>query len=350
MGAGLVLAGDPREPTAGLRLLGRVQNPAHAAAVDLDKDGLLDLLVADLGGFRPEDHEKGSVVWLRRRADGSYEPKALAARLPRVADVEAADFDGDSDLDLVVAAFGWRTVGAVSLLENRTTDWAAPSFLRREVDARAGSIHVPVADLNADGHPDFVALFAQHYETVEAFLNDGKGAFRAQKLFAGPHPAWGSSGLDLVDLDKDGDLDVLVTNGDMLDDFLLKPYHGLRLLENRGGLRFEERFLANLPGVHRALAADLDGDGDQDVVAGAYVQFKTGGGPPRALADQASLVWLEQAAPGQWKRHTLERGGQHVALDVADYDGDGDVDLVVGQFTTRGAPSVELWENRTRKR
>jgi FG-GAP-like repeat len=350
MGAGLVLAGDPREPSAGLRLLGRVPNPAHAAAVDLDKDGLLDLLVADLGDFRPEDHEKGSVVWLRRRADGTYEPKVLAAGLPRVADVEAADFDGDSDLDLVVAAFGWRTVGAVSLFENRTTDWAAPRFLRREVDARAGSIHVPVADLNADGHPDFVALFAQHYETVEAFLNDGKGAFRAQKLFAGPHPAWGSSGLELVDLDKDGDLDVLVTNGDMLDDFFLKPYHGLRLLENLGGLRFEERFLANLPGIHRALAADVDGDGDQDVVAGAYVQFKTGGGPPRALADQASLVWLEQAAPGQWKRHTLERGGQHVALDVADYDGDGDIDLVVGQFTTRDAPSVELWENRTRSR
>ncbi len=350
MAAGLVLEGDPARPGEGLLRLPRVPNPCHTQAIDLDRDGRIDLLVADLGDVPPGDHLKGSVVWLRRLADGSYRPYTLASGLPRVADVEAADFDGDGRLDLVVAAFGWREVGGIYLLENRTTDWDHPVFVKRELDGRPGAIHVPVADLNGDGRPDFVALLSQHYEEVVAFLNDGKGAFRRETIDRAPHPAWGSSGISLVDLDGDGDLDVLVTNGDMLDDFLLKPYHGIRWLENRGRYPFVPHDLASLPGVHRARAVDLDGDGDLDIVACAFVQFSREGSPPAALADQPSLVWLEQTSPGRFTRHTLELAGQHVSLDVGDYDGDGDVDIVVGNFRAEGPAMLEVWENLGRKR
>jgi FG-GAP-like repeat len=351
MSAGLVLAGDPRRPEAGLSVIGRVPNPCHTETVDLDKDGRLDLVVANLGDVPPEDHEKGSVVWMKRLPDGTYRNFTLATGLPRVTDVEPADVDGDGDLDLVVAAFGWRTVGGILLLENRTTDWSHPTFVRRPIDPRPGTIHVQVTDIDGDGRLDFVALLAQHYESVEAFLGNGKGDFRPQVLWKAPHPAWGSSGLTLVDFDGDRDLDVLVTNGDMLDDFLMKPYHGIRWLENKGGLRFEEHPLANLPGVHRALTADLDGDGDLDVVACAYVDFR----PPGArvaqpMPDQASLVWLEQTSPGQFKRHTLETGAYHVTMDVGDYDRDGDVDVVVGHFRTPGSAWVDVWENLRVKR
>jgi hypothetical protein len=351
MGAGLVLAADPARPDDGLLRLGSVPNPCHTQAIDLDRDGRMDLLVANLGDFAPGDHLKGSVVWLRQLANGSFQPITLAAGLPRVADVEAADFDGDGKLDLVVAAFGWREVGGVYLLENRTTDWSHPVFVKRELDSRQGAIHVIPADLNQDGRTDFVALFAQHYETVVAFLNDGKGGFRTETIDQAPHPAWGSSGISLVDLDGDGDLDVLVANGDMLDDFLLKPYHGIRWLENRGTFPFVPHPLASLPGVHRARAVDLDGDGDLDIVACAYVQFSPVSGiPSSVLANQPSLVWLEQVAPGRFERHTLEVGGRHVSLDVGDYNNDGNVDILLGNFRTTGPTSVELWENLGKKK
>ena len=41
---------------------------------------------------------------------------------PRVADVEAADFNGDGKMDLAVAAFGWRKTGQIAILENQTTN------------------------------------------------------------------------------------------------------------------------------------------------------------------------------------------------------------------------------------
>jgi hypothetical protein len=347
--AGLVLRGDGRRGSPGLREIGRLASPCHVAAVDLDRDGRTDLVVADLGNPVPGDTKQGTVTWMRSRPDGTYQSIPLATGLPRVADVEAGDFDGDGDLDLVVAAFGWRKVGAILLLENGTKDWARPVFETHVVDTRTGAIHVPVVDLDGDGHLDFVALVAQQHEAVSAFLGDGKGNFREETIDRAPHPAWGSSGIQLVDLDGDKDLDVLVTNGDMLDDFQMKPYHGIRWLENRGRFPFVAHDVAPLFGALRAQAADLDGDGDMDIVAGTLVQLARGAGAAPPSRDLPSLVWLEQTVPGRFERHTLETGGRHLSLDLGDVDGDGDVDIVVANSLSGTPGFVEIWENRGRR-
>src|SRR5262249_19110149 len=151
----------PYEASPSWKVLARVPNPAHTEVLDLDGDGVLDVLVADLGSFPPTDRRCGSVVWLRGLPDGSFEPVTLLQQVGRVADVQAADFRGVGKLDLVVASFGWQSAGELIFLENRTTDWKKPEFVPRVLDSRHGAIHVPVADLNGDGRPDFVALFGQ---------------------------------------------------------------------------------------------------------------------------------------------------------------------------------------------
>ncbi len=205
--------------------------------VDLDKDGLQDLLIADLGEFFPGDHHKGAVIWMRGLSNGKFAPAMWLDGWPRVADVEAADFNGDGKLDLVVAAFGYHTTGQIAVLENQTTNYSQPTFVSHTIDPRTGSIHTIPADLNRDGHLDFVALLAQEHETIVAYINRGTRDFTFDQkvIYTAPHPNWGSSGLQLVEMDGDGDLDVLLTHGDTFDDGLVKPYHGIQWLENTGG-------------------------------------------------------------------------------------------------------------------
>jgi hypothetical protein len=342
----MVLRGRPYDPSAGLTLIANVPHPSHASITDLDKDGRRDLLIADLGEFFPWDHNKGSVVWLRGRADGSFAPFAIGG-LPRIADVEAADLDNDGDLDLAIAAFGYRKTGQVLVLENRTTDWARPVFSPVVVDPRPGSIHVAPADLNGDGRPDLTTVIAQEHEQVVAYLNANGLQFTPQVIYQAPHPNWGSSGIEVVDLDGDGDLDVLLAHGDTFDDSLLKPYQGVEWLENRGTYPFTAHTLARMPGAHRARAIDLDGDGDLDVVASSFVA--DGGGP--SAASLASLVWLEQVKKGVFERRTLELGApHHPTLALGDVNGDRHADIVLGNMATAGPVQawVEMWiQNRT---
>jgi hypothetical protein len=340
---GLVVRCNPSDATPAFTEIARLQNPAHVSLVDFDQDGVRDLLVGDLGRFLPSDHHRGAVTWLRGRKDGTYAPMTLDG-WARVSDVEAGDFDGDGRLDLAVAAFGWRRTGDFTVLRNNTTNYEQPSFAPFQIDKRAGSIHAIPVDLNGDGRLDVVTLFAQEHETVVAYLNTGPGiGFEPHTLYEAPHPNWGSSGIQVVDLDKDGDVDVLLTHGDSLDDQLLKPFHGIQWLENTGTYPFTEHTLAAMPGVHRAQAADLDGDGDLDIAACALVQ------PGDAAANALpAIVWLEQTKPGVFQRHTLEMGlPTHATLDLADYDRDGDIDLVVGNFSFGSPVSgwFELFEN-----
>ncbi len=333
-------------------------HPAHLEVVDLDGDGVKDVLVANLGEYFPTNKKCGSLTWLRGSKGGRFTPHTLLEGVGRIADARAADLNGDGRLDLVVAVFGWRWTGEVLYLQNLGTD--PPSFETRVLDGRHGSIHVPIADIDADGKLDIVVLTSQEHETVVAFLGDGRGNFSPKTLFAGPHPAFGSTGIQLVDLNRDGRLDILYSNGDSLDSLVLRPYHGVRWLENPGpgapGFPFVEHHLAPLCGVTRAVAADLEGRGMLDVLAVSML-------PANFFREEArtrrldSILLLCQEAPGRFSTHLLESVTcDHTTCDVGDFDGDGRIDFATGSFVNLGeqtadvnatgpVPWVTLWRN-----
>jgi hypothetical protein len=346
-----VLVSKPTDPSQA-KVIARGFCCAHAEVADLDGDGVNDVVLACLGHFYATDDRVGGVVWLKGAADGTFTPIPLLEGVGRVADARVADFTGDGKPDVVVAVFGWHRTGEILLLENQTTDWKRPKFTPRQLDPRHGTTHVPVADLNGDGKPDFVAVISQGHEAVVAFLNEGGGKFRRETIYAAPHPAYGLNGVQLVDLDGDGDLDVVLANGDSMDaPYILKPYHGVTWLENRGGYPFTPHRLADCYGAGSPAVADFDGDGLLDV---AVVTFLPGElFPQRAKMRLDSVVLLEQVSKGKFATGTIEvEACDHLSCEAGDVDGDGRPDLVVGNYVRGGrpAPRLTVWRNATEKR
>lgn len=302
------------------RFVADVPAPSRASVVDFDGDGDLDLVVASIGFVEPTDDLIGEVWLLLNRGDMSFEPRRLVGGLPRASDVKPIDYNGDGKMDFLVACFGWRKTGAIVLLEQ-----VEPKlFVQHRVAERNGAMQIEVADWNGDGHEDFVALFAQEHESVELYLNDGRGGFGWSTLARAPHPAWGSSGMQLVDLDQDGDLDLVLTNGDMMDEVsIAKPYHGVRWLENRDG-SFLSHEIVRMPGCYRAVARDLDGDGHLDLVVSS-LDFNWG------FHDFPSLIWLKNDGRQNFAPFRIAYSPTNLAtMDVGDLNQDGLPDIIVG--------------------
>ena len=95
-----------------------VAAPAHVEAIDFDRDGDLDLVVAALGFLFPNNNRVGSVIVFENDGQQHFKSHYIADRVARVADARAADLDGDGDLDVSVAGFGYDD-GETSWLENK---------------------------------------------------------------------------------------------------------------------------------------------------------------------------------------------------------------------------------------
>ena len=298
-----------------------VNGPVHAEAVDFDGDGDLDVLVAAMGVILPTDAHLGQVTILENDGNETFTNHIIAEGIQRVTDVQAGDLDGDGDLDLAVAQFGY-TQGQVQWFENHG-DW---KFSRHQLIDRSGAIHVPVVDIDGDGDLDILALLSQEWETVYAFINDGRGGFTQRILHDVADADFSSSGITVADLDQDGDQDVVWTNGDafVAVDYRPLPTHGLQWLENNGDVNFTFHRIGQMDGAYGPSVADMDGDGDLDIVTVAEFAFWD-------RADTRSVVWWEQQAGMQFVSHTVATSPTHlVTCDVGDLDGNGFPDIVAG--------------------
>lgn len=346
---GLVCQTSLRGTTLIQNKLSKVANPVHVESSDLDGDGVSDFVVADIGSINPSDFQCGTLWWVHRSTDNradkgpnpmlnnGWETVPLKTGYSRVCDARPFDYDADGDEDLIVAEFGFRFEGSIHLLRNVGLKNGIPQFESQVIDKRNGSIHVPVVDMNRDGRLDIVTLVSQEHESIDVHLNQGNGDFIVERIHTSPDPAYASSGIDVIDLDGDGDLDILYTNGDTFDDHIAKPFHSVQWLENQGTFPFTHHHLVYMPGVYRAIAGDIDNDGDMDIVAVSLISAGSGDTdnlPLKMDMDQLdAVIWLEQTDDHRFVRHPILKGEcEWATCELLDLDKDDDLDLVLGRY------------------
>ncbi|MCP4759043.1 MAG: tetratricopeptide repeat protein [Planctomycetes bacterium] len=319
---------------------GPIDAPVHAEVADIDADGDLDVIVAAMGVMLPSNDEIGSVIVLENDGDQSFQSRTLIDGIRRVTDVRAGDIDGDGDLDLAVSQFGY-VQGEIRWMEN-LGDW---KFTSHHLMDRSGAIHGPLVDLDADGDLDMVVLFSQEWEAVHAFINDGRGSFTPIVLHDVSDADFSSSGIAIGDIDSDGDPDIAWTNGDAFVSVGYRPLptHGLQWLENLGNYKFAFHRLGHFDGAYGPMIADFDGDGDQDIAAvSEFAKWEQPQTP--------SIRWWAQQPSGRFAPQDLGGSRTHLVTATAgDFDGDGQPDIIAGGMALYPpfdrVPRIARWTN-----
>ena len=325
---------DTQKPTAKPRKLATLTHPSRIKVTDLDGDGRQDLLVGELGTFGADDHKRGSAYWIEQKKRGRFETVPLLKDLGRVAEVASGHLDKDKTNDVVIAEFGWLNTGSLTVVHNPSRVTKKKPARTTRLDSGRGATSVQVGDLTGDGKHEVVALFGQEREEAIVYQQGPDGQFVDTVIFRADTPLWGATRLRLSDLDKDGDIDVIVANGDTLDAPRIAAFQGIHVLENKGGLKFEPRQLLAFPGVHDFQVLDFDKDGDQDIVAvsslpPSIVKLAQASLPAGKVL--ASAILLKQEANKRFKAVTLAADGpcySSVGLPASPKDGH----VYIGQF------------------
>ena len=237
-----------------------------AELVDVDGEGDLDILVAN---ELPGAAGAQNLLWINR-GDGTFLDETAArlpGRLDQTAGFAVGDVDGDKDVDLVVINNGLNFL----LLNDGSGFFSDGSGLPAHTDSGR---HGTLADLDGDGDLDlYVANSRQQQDRL--YLNDGPGTFTDVTATHLPEVIDSSLDVELVDIDRDGDLDAFVSNlGLIVGNPTRHTFTGElnRLYRNDGTGHFEDLTATHLPADEdssfAASVGDADGDGDLDVIVG----------------------------------------------------------------------------------
>lgn len=339
------------------------------AVGDIDGDGDQDVLIT---AFGPNQ-------LFRNRGDGTFEEVAAAAGVDDDGwgtSAAFADVDRDGDLDLYVANYvDFRLDRNLACGDARRglRGYCGPDVYRPQGDrfyrnlgngrfveatSEAGldvspgaGLALAFADLDGDGWMDLYV--ANDLTPNFLFRNLGDGTFEEMGLLTGTsHGPRGSPeagmGVAVGDVDANGRPDIVVTN-----------YEGetQALYSQRGAMVFtDQRFVAGLgEPTLRSLAfglamADFDHDGDLDLTfANGHVRDNAAEFNPLSRYRQPNQLFenlsrgAEKAAPGRFREVTGILEGVHASrsMATADVDGDGDLDLLIGNVDG----PLEAYEN-----
>lgn len=291
---------------------------------------LVDMIVQknpsylSIGNMQPNEDQNGRLYSLNEEGTKG---KIIIDSLHRPDQVVSADLNADGTEDLIVLEYGYIT-GQVLLVNGKT---GKKTLVSRQPGAR--TIHIK--DINGDGYPELFILFAQAKEQVSLFHNLSGNEFKEEVLLQFPS-VHGSSYMDLADMNNDGHPDMILSFGDNADYSIInKNYNGVAIYLNDGHYQFKRSWFYPSYGATKTLAGDFDNDGDMDMAMIAFFSD-----PKKSH----SFLYFEQGKELTFKVSTMGIPEAHwLVMDAKDMDGDGDIDLLLGNFkmTAVASPSEE---------
>jgi hypothetical protein len=241
-----------------------------------------------------------------------------------------SDLDCNGTEEVVISEFGDLT-GKLTLLEKDNYGF----YKNRSLLNIPGTLRVIARDMDKDGKKDLVVLSAQGDEAVYILYQEGNLNFKVKKVLQFS-PVFGSSWFELVDYNGDGFDDIITVNGDNADEsYITKPYHGMRIHLNDGKNNFKETYFHPLNGATRLITRDFDQDGDLDMaLLSTFPDYSQ-----HPEYNFVYLENLDCKNNTFRQEHLADTSmGRWFLMDAADMDGDGDEDLVLSALTYSFTP------------
>jgi FG-GAP-like repeat len=296
----------------------------NCAAYDTDGDGVPEIALAQEFANNPAQ-SIGIVSILKHKGDPTALWEATEIdRLPTSHRLRFADVDGSGKKVLVNAPLANATAQSPDYKGNVPLVIYRPGLWKREIisTALAGVLHgVSIVDVDRDGRED---ILTASFIGVDVFRFGRDAKWLRTKLTNGDPASWPKSGASEIAVGMLGKERFLTT---------IEPWHGNHVAVYRFGKMDWERFVIDdtLVDGHTLLAADLNGDGRDEIIAGYRGQGRS------------VNVYSFDAKSKKWMKQVLDNGGiAAAACAVADLNGDGKPDVAcIGSATT----NLKWYEN-----
>ncbi|MBL7873536.1 MAG: VCBS repeat-containing protein [Cyclobacteriaceae bacterium] len=292
-------------------------------------------LISLMGIMDPNDQLKGELIQLKSE---NANRDLILDSLKRPVYFEKADLNGDGSKDYIVCMFGNYTGALVAFESDELI-----GYRKHLISPLPGTRRTLIKDFNGDGLPDIIALFTQGDEQIILFMNEGNFNFKQKTLLRFP-PVYGSTYFDIADFNHDGKFDILYTNGDNSDySQILKPYHGVRIFTQQSDFVFKETWFYPMHGASKAITTDFDLDGDLDIASISFF-------PDFENHAEESFIYF-QNSNGKFTARSLPdaTSGRWIVMEVADIEGDGDQDILLGALDFNSKvpdPLFQHWEEK----